>query len=287
MRTESVSQPDQQEMQTEQKKVGRRDFTIGAVSTMAALVISPDEIFSQTRRPETGRQETDHSILRAADIFNANGTNVQMHFFYDDRKYDWDGHKSFRNMLKTGYGFDTNWGQGGDYQIRAGQNENWRIEDRGSFVHIVSVHRPKTIEIYANKPTHPSNAPRGANGTWDILEEFKRQEIEPHIAIHRAHNLLIHYTIPDIPKSVKLVILGSCQGDFDKDRIRQRIPNVQILAAEGIGSMSVTDPLLKLFNEDIILGQDLDWRKFWKKATGKLSGNPKFSDYRAPYQLSP
>ncbi len=282
MQIESDRPAIQQKMRTEdpfvdssrkiqERPVTRRAFGISAL-TMAVIAMTPTELFSQ---------EKDNTFLRSKELFNSNNTNVQMHLFYDDRIDDWDGHKSFGHMLMT-YGFKINWNKNGDIDpIKTTQNKDWQIEDKGSYINIISIGKPKKIEIYANKPDHSRDGPE------EIAKVFSLQRILPHVVVHRGHNIHVHQTVLRIPPSVKLFINGACEGNMDVGRIIRRAPNAQIIAAEGTGTMVVTDHLIKMLNEEILSGRDLNWPIFWEKAGKELGGYKDFHGYIPPYKIRP
>lgn len=217
--------------------------------------------------------------LKSADLFNKDNTNIQQYFFYDDRKDKlWDGHNSFKSLLSF-YGAKVDWDKEGNIiPIKKTLSADWWVQDKGSYVLITSVGKPKKIEIYANKPTNPDDGPE------EIEKVFKDKNIQTIMVIHRGHSYHAHETIKRIPSIAKIVSLGSCGGYNNVEGVLKKAPNAHILTTKGTGTMTINDPLMKMLNVDIASGRNLNWPEFWKRAEGSLGKNKDFASYVPPHK---
>jgi hypothetical protein len=194
------------------------------------------------------------SGLSSAQLF-VQGRSVQRYFFYDDD----DGKMSFNSFLAQ-------------YQ----HAQAWRIEDKGTFVQVMSTSPQRRIEIYANKPTHSEAE------TPEIEQILQQQGVEPRVIVHRGHSSHVERTIARIPTTAVLVFLGSCGGYSQLEAVLRQAPEAHVIATKGIGAITVNDPLLKALNDYLLSGKDLLWADFWRHAGTLLAGNPRFADYVAP-----
>jgi len=97
------------------------------------------------------------------------GTDV--HFYNDE-----DGQQSFHSFVAQ-------------YQ----RTKAWRIEDHGSFIHVVSQLPGRHIEIYANKFSEDEK------GVSDIEAVFRERHITPSVIVHRGHSPYVDNTIAKNP----------------------------------------------------------------------------------------
>jgi hypothetical protein len=192
--------------------------------------------------------------LLSTQLF-ARGRSIHRYFFYDDE----DGAMSFSSFLAQYH-----------------QAKAWRVEDKGTFVQIVSASSPPSIEIYANKPT------RSEEGIQEIDQLLQQRGITPQVVVHRGHSSHVERTIDQMPATAVLVFLGSCGGYSQLEAILRQAPEAQVIATRGIGGITVNDPLLKALNDYLLRGKDVIWADFWRHAETVLAGNPRFADYVPP-----
>jgi hypothetical protein len=182
-------------------------------------------------------------------------TSIQWYFFYNDE----DGQQSFHSFVAQ-------------YQ----RTKAWRIEDHGSFIHVVSQLPGRHIEIYANKFSEDEK------GVSDIEAVFRERHITPSVIVHRGHSPYVDNTIAKIPPGAALVFLGNCGGSTLLDAVLSQAPDTHLITTKGIGSITVNDPLLKALNDYLLSGKDMTWASFWRSVTPHLAHNPRFADYVPP-----
>ena len=199
----------------------------------------------------------DVSRLSAESLFNKDGSNVQQHFFYNDK----DGIASFDHFMET-------------YKKSAG----WTIEEKDTFIIITKQKGSKKVVIYANKPQAEDE------GIQDISKELKEKNVERIVAVHRGHSYHTGKTIENITSTASIVFLGSCGGYNNIAGVLSKSQKAHIIATKSTGTMLVNDPLLLILNEEILEGKDIEWQEFWGKAEDKLGKQKDFSSYVPPHK---
>ncbi|EKD76073.1 MAG: hypothetical protein ACD_43C00233G0003 [uncultured bacterium] len=195
--------------------------------------------------------------LPAEKLFNPDNTNVQQYFFYNDE----DGLFSYSSFLD---------------QYRS--DPAWQIHEFPTYVQIVSQNQGHRVEIFANRPNEPYQ------GVDDISKFLDGRQIEVNVVVHRGHSYHVKDTISRIPRTAKLVSLGSCGGYNELSSILEHSPEAHIIATKGTGTASVNDPLFKMLNDRIRRGEDINWVDFWGDAEERLGDNPKFAAYIPPHR---
>jgi len=233
----------------------RNDTTTKNLYSLMASILSTKSQDAWLKELHEKYPLPDLSEIRSAELFNRNGVNIQQHFFYDDK----DGHASFANFAAT-------------YRKAAG----WHFEDMESYIRISSATDGKRVIIYANKPASSTE------GTKNISELIKKEKIDTIVIVHRGHSYHAMDTIRQIPPSAKIVSLGSCGGYRNIMSVLEKASQAHIITTKGTGTMTVNDPLLKMINDRIKLGQDVVWQDVWNKAQGYFKGNSMFQNYIAP-----
>jgi len=177
---------------------------------------------------------------------------VQQYCFFNDA----DGKASYQNFL-AGY---------------RGQ-EKWKITEYQDYVVISSVGTAKQVEIYANKPESYVSV---------VNEALQKANLQPTVLVHRGHSYHAQSSVNLVTEHTRLVSLGSCGGYNLIDPVLEKSKTAHIISTKGTGAMSVNDPLLKLLNEELAGGHNLNWSNFWAKAEKLLGGNKYFGDYVPP-----
>ena len=185
----------------------------------------------------------------------ANGVSIHRYFFYNDD----DGKQSFASFMAHYH-----------------RDKAWHIEDHGSFVHLRSQVPGRQIEIYANKFTDDEQ------GINDIDEVLRQRRVTPSVIVHRGHSIYVDRTLEKLPVTAALVYLGNCGGNTLLETVLSQAPKAHILTTQGIGSITINDPLLKALNGYLLHGKDMTWQRFWRHIEATLGRNPRFVDYVPP-----
>ena len=100
--------------------------------------------------------------------------------------------------------------------------------------------------------------------------------------VHRGHSTHVRRTIEKVPATAALVYLGNCGGNTLLETVLRQAPTAHILTTQGIGTITINDPLLKALNYLPPRGKDLTWQRFWRHLEATLGRNPRFMDYVPP-----
>ena len=188
-----------------------------------------------------------------------NDTCFEQQMFYDDK----DGEASFRSF------------------ILSYKKPDWKIEEFKNFVRIRST-TGKAILIYANRPD------KEAEGQNQIKDLFTKAKHWPEIVAHRGHSYYAWATIESLHSDVRVVVLGSCGGFNNVNKVLELSPDSHIISSKQIGTMLVNNEVIFQMNEAIRQGKDLDWATLWESIHLKFKGNAealqRFNDYIPPHQ---
>ena len=198
----------------------------------------------------------DLSILPASRLFDVQGRDIQRYYFYADE----DGQTSFNNFVQQ-YANDPHW------QVRYYQN----------FDQITSV-SGRDVQIFANKPRRESEA------EIDIDSIFLKRFMKPQVLVQRGHVFHLSEFIEHLTPANVFVGLGSCGGFNNIAKVLDRSGDAQVFSTKGTGSKWINDPVLKMINDEIREGRDINWPLIWATA-GKRFGenNALFNDYIPPH----
>ncbi len=194
------------------------------------------------------------------------GKVVQLVFFYGDK----DGQDSYGNFMSMFNG-----------------NADWKIAKTKEWVEIKSA-KGRPVLIYANLPLDNSkgNDP-DAKAQEHLLEFLDTKKLEPTIVIHRGHSYHVKYTIRQLPKSARIVILGSCGGYHNLDDVLKTCPDAHIISSKEVGTRTVNEPILRHINDDLRAGRSIDWVNTWKDLSAQFpsgEGKERFDNYIPPHK---
>lgn len=195
--------------------------------------------------------------IPASELFDREGTQVQQYFFYDDS----DGQSSFAHFIQQ-------------YKNK----KDWRIENKDTYIRVVSSGKERHIEIFAN---YPKSEVEGPEAIAKVLAEKKR---EPIVVVHRGHSYHVAGTVREMRPSAKIISLGSCGGYRVLADINEHAPHAHIVATKGEGKKAINDPLFFMINEMMLRQGDIEWRSLWQDAERVLGKDKAFEQYVPPYK---
>ena len=94
-------------------------------------------------------------------------------------------------------------------------------------------------------------------------------------------------TISQIPNYAKVVFLGSCGGYHNLSTILGSSEDAHIISSKQTGTMYVTDPIIRLVQERILAGKDINWIEIWTELATQMKTPglmDKFNDYVPPHK---
>jgi hypothetical protein len=197
------------------------------------------------------------------------GRVIQQAFFYGDQ--DKDGQKSYANFMAL-------------FQ----KKPEWKITENPTkeWVTITST-KGKPIWIFANKPLYGEDDPddKAQHHLDDYLFDNK---LRPTIYIHRGHSYHVRYTLKQIESSAKIVILGSCGGYNNLSEVLRISEDAHIISSKQVGTQAINEPILKVIDETLLEGKNIEWIPIWKEISSKFQkdalARERFDDYIPPYK---
>jgi hypothetical protein len=198
-------------------------------------------------------------------VQNPNGKIVELVFFYGDE----DG-KSFYPRFRNGYA-----------------NANWKITEKKEWIEINAV--KGNVALYVNKPLD-NDANLDDTAQVHLINYLLQQGLKPNIVVHRGHSYWLDRTISRMPGDAKIVLLGSCGGYKNLNKILEINPDAHIISTKEIGAGDINTPLLNYMNNIFIANQDLNWPKMWATLTKSFSTDPSkairesWESYIPPYR---
>ena len=110
----------------------------------------------------------------------------------------------------------------------------------------------------------------------------------PTIVVHRGHSYHLKYTIRQMMSSSRIVMLGSCGGYQNLAKILNVNEDAHIISTKQVGSYSVNEPILRLLNDNVRNGKNIEWIPLWDQVNLSVKNDPKAStlikDYVPPHK---
>lgn len=193
------------------------------------------------------------------------GRVVQQVFFYGDE----DG-KTYFNAFLNSF-----------------TSKQWKIVSKKEWVEIKSLQGK--VLIFANKPLdYDANLDDTAQVHLNLyLEE---QGLHPNIVIHRGHSYWLPGTINRMPEDAKIVILGSCGGYKNLQKIFEIAPDAHVISTKEIGAGDINKPIMNYLNQALLTDKKIVWRDMWRNLTKQFTFDPNpalkdtWENYIPPYR---
>lgn len=199
-------------------------------------------------------------------LADTGGRIVQLVFFYGDE----DGMESFTNFMSL-------------FTSKA----DWSVVRTKEWAEIRSLKGDKVV-IYANLPLDNSGGDDpDAQAQAHLLEHLEAQGLTPTVVIHRGHSYHLKYTLAQLPASARVVILGSCGGYHNLDEVLERCPDAHIVSSKEVGTRTVNEPILRMLNDDLRNGRDIQWVPMWRALSAQFTNavaRERFENYIPPHR---
>lgn len=200
-----------------------------------------------------------YSVKNSA-LKNEAGKIIIQQFFYGDK----DGLTVF-NFFKAAY-----------------NTPGWKIVNKPDWIEVSST-KGVPIVIYANRPLDEKEGLD--EKAQESLDDYLREhDISPTIVIHRGHSYHVSSTIEQLFPTSKVILLGSCGGYQNINKVLSICPYAHIIASKQVGSGTVNGPMIMSITETLRQGKDLNWPEMWRNLGKRLHDNPMFEDYVPPYK---
>lgn len=163
-------------------------------------------------------------------------------------------------------------------------NANWKMIRKANWVEITAA-KGAPVTIYANLPLD-EKLELDIRAQDSLISYLDKNDLSPTIVIHRGHSYYLRETIHRLPKSAKLVLLGSCGGYQKLNEILKICPSAQIISSKQVAAGVVNQSLIDAISEKLRVGKDLNWDQLWKTVQVRVGAGykDKFDDYIPPHK---
>lgn len=163
-------------------------------------------------------------------------------------------------------------------------NANWKMIRKANWVEITAA-KGAPVTIYANLPLD-EKLELDIRAQDSLISYLDKNDLLPTIVIHRGHSYYLRETIHRLPKSAKLVLLGSCGGYQKLNEILKICPSAQIISSKQVAAGVVNQSLIDAISEKLRVGKDLNWDQLWKTIQVRVGAGykDKFDDYIPPHK---
>ena len=204
--------------------------------------------------------------LPLSNLSDSAGRIVQQVFFYGDK----DGKESFANFMSMFRG-----------------KKEWRIVQAEHWVEIKSL-LGRPVWIFANLPLDNSMGDDpDAKAQALMIDYLREQGLQPSIVIHRGHSYHLKYTVNQLPASAKIIVLGSCGSFQNLNTVLKICPEAHVVSSKEVGTKLVNEPVLRMINESVRLGQGVDWIRIWHQLEKQFNtglAKERFDNYIPPHK---
>jgi hypothetical protein len=144
----------------------------------------------------------------------------------------------------------------------------WKVTEKKEWMEAVSI--KGNVTVYANKPLdNDANLDDTAQVHLGIF--LKEKGITPSLIVHRGHSYWLQRTMDRMPGDAKIVLLGSCGGYQNLNKILEINPDAHIISTKEIGAGDINKPILTYMNQVFTSGADLSWRNMWQSLSKTFS----------------
>jgi hypothetical protein len=163
----------------------------------------------------------------------------------------------------------------------------WKVTEKKEWIEAISL--KGNVMLFANKPLdNDANLDDTAQIHLGIF--LKEQGLTPSLIVHRGHSYWLPRTMDRMPGEAKIVLLGSCGGYQNLNKILELNPDAHIISTKEIGAGDINKPILSYMNQVFTSGADLSWRSMWQNLSKTFSKDPNkairdsWESYIPPYK---
>ena len=171
-------------------------------------------------------------------VQDVKGNIVEQVFFYGDK----DG-KDFYPRFKNTF-----------------SSKEWKVTEKKEWLEAVSL--KGNIMVFANRPLE-SDANLDDSAQIHLGKYLVEKGLKPTMVVHRGHSYWLQRTMDRMPGEAKIVLLGSCGGYQNLNKILDINPDAHIISTKEIGTGDINTPLFTYMNQAFMNSTDLSWKKMW------------------------
>mgnify|MGYP003338986783 FL=1 len=94
---------------------------------------------------------------------------------------------------------------------------------------------------------------------------LSENNLSPTIVVHRGHSYWLPGTIKRMSPTAKIVLLGSCGGFKNLNKILNVAPDAHIISTKEIGAGDINKPIFNKINQTIINKNKIVWKSLWSE----------------------
>lgn len=184
--------------------------------------------------------------VNTSELRDDSGRIVQQVFFYGDE----DGKTYFTPFLNSF------------------SSKEWFVSMKKEWVEIKSL--KGNVWIYANRPLD-SDANLDDSAQVHLNEYLDQIDVHPTIVIHRGHSYWLPGTISRMPVNARIVLIGSCGGYKNLNKILEVSPDAHIISTKEIGAGDINRPIMNYLNQMFISNSTIVWKDMWNNLSNQFS----------------
>ncbi len=138
--------------------------------------------------------------------------------------------------------------------------KDWKLNEKKEWLEATSI--KGNVQLFANRPLD-SDANLDDSAQAHLGKYLIEKGLKPNVVVHRGHSYWLDRTMDRMPGEAKIVLLGSCGGYQNLNKILDINPDAHIISTKEIGAGDINTPILTYINQVFINGSDLSWRKMW------------------------
>ena len=205
------------------------------------------------------------NFLESKDLTDEKGRITEQVFFYGD---------------KGGTGIFSAY-------INSFSRTNWKISNYPEWVEIRSLKEPEIL-VYVNRPLD-NNKNLDDSAQKHLSNFLKTNGLLPSVIIHRGHSFRLPATLDRMPGNAKIVVIGSCGGYKNLNRLVEINPDASIISTKAIGTGKVNQVITAALNEALLSGKPIIWNDMWARLSSLIMKQPAYvrdswEDYIPPYR---
>jgi hypothetical protein len=166
-------------------------------------------------------------------------------------------------------------------------SKDWEQTMKKEWVEIKS--RKGNIMVFANRPLD-YNQNLDDSAQVHLGNYLRAMDMEPSMVVHRGHSYWLPGTIARMPEGAKIIVLGSCGGYQNLNKILEISPDAHIISTKETGTGDINQPIINYINQTLISGKTLSWKTMWDSLSKMMENDPSkairesWDDYIPPYK---
>lgn len=164
--------------------------------------------------------------------------------------------------------------------------KDWKVTEKKEWMEAVS--NKGNVYIFANRPLN-NDANLDDSAQFHLAAYMESIGMKPAITVHRGHSYWLPRTLDRMAGDAKIVVLGSCGGYQNLNKILEICPDAHIISTKEIGAGDINRPILNYMNQTLASGANLSWKAMWQSLDKVFSSESRsvqdsWDDYIPPYK---